>query len=309
MVKLSKTFYVSSAIVGFVASIVFSVGAFFIMKSDATESLPYLVIGGIGLVFAGIVAMVFYYKSWESIQDGYARTTPGKAIGFLFIPFFGLYWIFQAVWGFSKDYNSYVDRHALPATKVSEGLFLTLSILPLTGIIPFVGLVTGPVQWIVFAMAVSQACEGINALATNQDGRMDKPPAIEIRAAIRAEEVLGKRLPGRALSLYCIAGEFARETLMLPADGISIGRDPTRVNLVLGSSEISGAHARVLPDPKSGQVWLEDLRSLNGTFYAKNAAERVRDAGWVQLQGKVLLAPGARFRLAVDGPEFEIRES
>jgi len=38
------------------------------------------------------------YKAWEAIQNGHARTSPGKAVGFLFIPCFSLYWMFPAYW-------------------------------------------------------------------------------------------------------------------------------------------------------------------------------------------------------------------
>ena len=101
---------------------------------------------------------------WESIQDGHARTSAGKAIGFLFIPFFNLYWIFQVLWGFSKDYNAYVERHALDAKKLSEGLFLACTILPLTTCIPFLNFLTIIPYWIVFTMVVSQVCDAVNAL-------------------------------------------------------------------------------------------------------------------------------------------------
>ena len=110
------------------------------------------------------------------------------------------------------------------------------------------------------------------------------------------------------MSLFCISGEFAQNTMVVPADGLSIGRDPSRVNLVLASTAISGVHARVRPDPKSGQLWVEDLNSLNGTFYRQpGLGGRDAEVAWVQLQGRILLSPGAHFRLSVDGPEFEIR--
>lgn len=32
--------------------------------------------------------------------------TSGKAVGFLFIPFFGLYWSFESVWGLGKQFQS-----------------------------------------------------------------------------------------------------------------------------------------------------------------------------------------------------------
>lgn len=62
-------------------------------------------------LIAGILLLIIIYRSWKVVQDGYASTTPGKAIGFLFIPFFNFYWLFKAFAGLSVDQNSFIDRH------------------------------------------------------------------------------------------------------------------------------------------------------------------------------------------------------
>jgi uncharacterized membrane protein len=59
-------------------------------------------------IYVCVVVCVFIYRAWASIQDGHVRTGPCKALGFLFIPFFNFYWIFQAVWGFAVDFNKYL---------------------------------------------------------------------------------------------------------------------------------------------------------------------------------------------------------
>jgi hypothetical protein len=327
MVRLSKPLYLSSPIVSIVSSIVMGFGMSFIMKQDVSGALPYFVPGLVGSLYAGIVALIFYYKIWESIQDGHARTSPGKAIGFLFIPLFQFYWIFQVIWGFSKDYNTYVDRHGVNTKKLPEGLFLAFSILPfaLWGIylafsilafttwIPFLNTLINVVYSFVFMMVVATVCDAVNAIPLSQG--MDLPLLSDpMVGPVGAAGPIGVRprakLGARPLALYCVSGEFAHETVIVPADGVSIGRDPSRVNLVLAGSEISGVHARVLPEPSSAQMWLEDLHSLNGTFYCPRIGSgEESESGWIQLQGKILLSPGARFRLAIDGPEFEIRGS
>src|SRR5262249_1193601 len=52
-----------------------------------------------------IITCILIYKAWDLIQDGRPQTTPGKAVGFLFIPFFNLYWIFIAFRGLAEDLN------------------------------------------------------------------------------------------------------------------------------------------------------------------------------------------------------------
>lgn len=99
------------------------------------------------------------------IQDKHARATPGKAIGFMFIPLFNFYWAFQAIWGCSKDYNKYIKRYSLSLKPLSEGLFLVACIAlfcsPLIG-----GILFAPViQLLIFSFIVNNLCDSINALA------------------------------------------------------------------------------------------------------------------------------------------------
>lgn len=89
-----------------------------------------LVLAALGGMGSAVVNCVLLYDLWATIQDGRARTTPGKAVGFCFIPFFNIYWIFQAWWGLSKDMNAYMARWSIPAPRVSQGLGLTICIMP-----------------------------------------------------------------------------------------------------------------------------------------------------------------------------------
>src|SRR4051812_41137726 len=65
----------------------------------------------IPLVPAVIAHCMLIYKSWAAIQDGQASTSPAAAVGFCFVPFFNLYWVFQVWLGFAVDYNDYLRRH------------------------------------------------------------------------------------------------------------------------------------------------------------------------------------------------------
>jgi hypothetical protein len=115
----------------------------------------------------------------------------------------------------------------------------------------------------------------------------------------------GRALPGKLL-LYCTSGDFASEQIEVPSEGIYIGRDPGKANLVLSSEQISSLHVRVWPEPNSARLWVEDLHSRNRTFYREEGAGRRSKTEWIPLKGKILLDKGARFRLA-SAAEFEIR--
>jgi hypothetical protein len=63
------------------------------------------------LIAAAVIQFVLIFQLWQIVQDGFARTSPGKAVGFLFIPLFRIYWQFVAYFGLAKDLNRYIRQH------------------------------------------------------------------------------------------------------------------------------------------------------------------------------------------------------
>jgi len=97
------------AIFGFMGAIVSN-------PNHISEQFPVLLMSlmcifGLCLLTSSILSYVILYKFWRVVQDGYASTSAGKAIGFMFIPLFNFYWMFKAYWGLSKDLNQYIQRH------------------------------------------------------------------------------------------------------------------------------------------------------------------------------------------------------
>jgi hypothetical protein len=116
----------------------------------------------LGLFFlCMMMSMVFIYmnlyRAWSCLRAGAPRTTPGMAIGMLFIPFYNIYWIFVAIAGLPKDWNrivaSYDDLHTAP--RLSETAFLLYSI----------GALFPPLAFVMIFPVMSQLCKGINFFA------------------------------------------------------------------------------------------------------------------------------------------------
>ncbi len=112
------------------------------------------------LIVNQIFTLINIYRAWACLQPGAPRTTPGKAIGFMFIPFFNIYWIFVAIGGLPKDWNricaSYEGLESAP--RMSEGLFLAYlicSIVPLGA----------PAALVIHFIIMSQICKGVNFFA------------------------------------------------------------------------------------------------------------------------------------------------
>ena len=141
------------------------------MQEEAVKGLmASFGVGGI-LLFVGwaiwTVSWIFFYiniyRGWLCLQPGGVQVTPGKAVGFMFIPFFQLYWIFVAINGLPKDWNrivaSFEDLKSAPRLK--EGTFLAFSI----------GILFAPLGIIMIFPMMSQLCTGINFFADRSSPR------------------------------------------------------------------------------------------------------------------------------------------
>ena len=94
-------------------------------------------VGAYGMIaWAGVLACMYLYRAWKLIQPGNVRTTPGKAIGFLFIPFYNIYWMFIAVGALPADWNRVMNSHPnlSQAPRLSTGLAITSLFIPIVGI-------------------------------------------------------------------------------------------------------------------------------------------------------------------------------
>ena len=115
-------------------------------------------IGALLIIPGGIIGFVLLYRFWFIIQPGEPRTTPGKAIGYLFIPFYNIYWLYVAWVGLAKDMNETCRKYNITAT-VNEGMALAYYILVLLSWIPYVGFVTAIVGFIIEAIVMKQLVE------------------------------------------------------------------------------------------------------------------------------------------------------
>ena len=111
-----------------------------------------LVVGLSAFIFAIVLSCKYLYRSWYIINvatNGNTITTPGKAVGFMFIPFFSLYWMYQALWGWSKEYNRVFQNRQVRPT---DGVFLTYCICSM----PIINYLGGMVNMVLGPMMMYQ---------------------------------------------------------------------------------------------------------------------------------------------------------
>lgn len=174
--RLSRSFYLGSVLVAGFMRLFLLGGSWFLTGSgNGLEFQTWGMIQGLSLllsIYLGVIMAFLWYRAWQSIQDGHARTTPGKAVGFSFIPVFNFYWVFQLTWGFAKDANAYVERHDIHEGAVSEGLFLAFPILTLVGLIvtriPVVGYCYSVFGFVLLLVVVNRICDTVLAVQQHQ---------------------------------------------------------------------------------------------------------------------------------------------
>jgi hypothetical protein len=157
-------------------------------------SLATLITQLSSLVLLTVVSNMFVYKAWDQIQDGPARTTPGKAVGFRFIPFFCFYWEFIAIKGLAEDVNRYAGERGIRTDPVSVHLSLWYCVVNCVGFplsfIPFAGalfVVPGTVLTLIVlsqvnevSMAIADAAAGSGHDSPSSRGRAPTAAALDI---------------------------------------------------------------------------------------------------------------------------------
>lgn len=115
----------------------------------------------------GVVMTVYPFvllaKMWGAVQDGITTVTPGRAIGFLFIPFFNLYWIFKAWAGFAEEYNGFAARHGLNVVPLENGVYVAYAIFVLLAGILIIPVIAIP--FILIAL-IARTCDAVTNLKT-----------------------------------------------------------------------------------------------------------------------------------------------
>jgi hypothetical protein len=152
------------------------------------------------LICSIAIEMLLFYKMWAAIQDDQASLSPAKAVGFLFIPVFNIYWALLMITGFAEDYNAFIQRRAIRAKDLSLTLFLlyafafmlmaTILTIPVMCIFVFLGLISrafigypaaawtlfaivfaaGAAHFITYILVAFKTCNAINALPGRKSG-------------------------------------------------------------------------------------------------------------------------------------------
>ena len=122
-------------------------------------------VGFFALLAAPIAAVVWLYQSWSSVPpemrytNGGTWMTPGKAIGFLFIPFFNLVWLFIANLGLCDAVNRTLVARGGPP-RAPRGIALAACIAQ---VVPYCNFLVAPILWSVYMFQMDAARNEMSA--------------------------------------------------------------------------------------------------------------------------------------------------
>lgn len=123
---------------------------------DTIIGLLLIVVFGsfVATIMEAVLGIKLLYRAWTAIQDEHVWTTPGRAVGYLFVPVFNLYWFFVAWGGVARSFNIFTSRHDIPAHRLSEDLFMAQCVLVFLAIpIPYIPTI-GPLIGMLYGTAV-----------------------------------------------------------------------------------------------------------------------------------------------------------
>lgn len=139
------------------ACIVLTISALFL--ASLLRLFPLLSLIAFPLMILQLIfTSILHYQLWDAVPVSSRSTSPGKAVGFLFIPFFNFYWYFPSYVGLSKSIEKATGKPA------ADGLAVTYAVMSVlgwfVGVIPYLGFLfelAHFVVWLLFVLSVSKA--------------------------------------------------------------------------------------------------------------------------------------------------------
>ena len=175
-VRMDKRYYMIVWLAGNLVAIALFVVPFMVRARRGGARACLLTGAVISLAAGAVTVPLMIYRMWQALQGHRARTKPGHALGFLFLPIYNLYWVFQVYWGWTVDCNRLLASRRLHRLRVPEaiGLALPITILGTTLVFaPFVIFKAG--IWFLTPLVIllpafmSRVCDAVNALADTRD--------------------------------------------------------------------------------------------------------------------------------------------
>jgi hypothetical protein len=155
-----------SFLAGYASFWVIGVGGFALVSAlvppddgGSTLAAVVMLVGMALFLMAPVSAVVWLYQAWSSVPPELRYTSngtamsPGKAIGFLFIPLFNLFWIFMANIGLCDAVNRTLAACGGPP-RAPRGVAIAACV---TQVIPYCNFLVAPILWAIYMFQMDAA--------------------------------------------------------------------------------------------------------------------------------------------------------
>lgn len=133
------------------------------MDGDEAAAAGVAVLFLVPAILCAIFSAILHYKCWAAMPEGFARMTPGKAVGYLFIPCFNLFWVFPTFGGLGSDCAALARAKGLRGHDGLGGLGVAFAVVVCVelalGWVPGLGLLLSIAEfilWILFYQGVTK---------------------------------------------------------------------------------------------------------------------------------------------------------
>jgi hypothetical protein len=145
---VSRSMYLTYLVLLYLGLLLLIIGIPLLADGNEDESLPWIVMGVLLNIAGSILMLIMVYRFWDFVIRAMGAShltpsieTPGKAIGYLFIPFYNFYWIFMTYGKLPKDLNALAASRNVEE-RLPEDTGTIIAALVVVGVIPYVGYVT-----------------------------------------------------------------------------------------------------------------------------------------------------------------------
>lgn len=126
------------------------------------EVIGWLVMGCLLFLVSSILFLVQLHQIWKAlirftVRKGHLTpsiSSPGRAVGFLFIPLFNMYWQFKVFYTAAKEINTLTGGRI---RGVSQGIARAIPVLNFLAFVPYVNILAGLVELVLLPIFIYQA--------------------------------------------------------------------------------------------------------------------------------------------------------
>lgn len=133
---------------------------------EAAEKLSLLALPLIILMI--VFEAILHYQCWKALPERFRATTPGKAVGYLFIPFYNFYWAFVSYPKLAEGLVEWQKSVGKPTVTDARSLAMTYAIIFVcsmtVGLIPRFNILIVIGELVVFIIFYRQIVTAINEM-------------------------------------------------------------------------------------------------------------------------------------------------